>query len=146
MKELWKKYRELITYGFCGAATTAVNYAVYFPCTRLLGIDPLISNGIAWTAAVAFAYLVNKLLVFESKSWNRSVVFREIWQFVSARVLSGVLETGILFLFVTLLHFDDGVIKIAAGVLVIIINYFLSKFLIFRRASPADGKENHPQP
>lgn len=144
MKEFFQKHRELIAYAFCGAATTAVNYAVYFPCTRLLLLDPLVSNVIAWVIAVAFAYLVNKLLVFESRSWSRSLVFREVWQFVSARIFSGVLETGILFVFVTLLHFHDGVVKVAAGVLVILINYFLSKFLIFRKPTPKG--EDPPAP
>lgn len=146
MKEFLQKHRELIAYGFCGAATTGVNYAVYFPCTRLLLLDPLVSNAIAWVVAVAFAYLVNKLLVFESRSWNRSLVFREAWQFVSARVFSGVLETGILFVFVTLLHFHDGVVKVIANVLVILINYFLSKFLIFRKPAPAEEEGDRHAP
>lgn len=139
MRKLFERYRELISYGFWGAATTVVNYIVYFLCTRALAIDPVASNIAAWCAAVVFAYVVNKLFVFESRSWRRSVVFREVWQFVSARLLSGALETLGVFVFVTLLHFHDAVVKIALSVLVVLANYVLSKWIVFRK--PKDGQD-----
>ena len=139
MRKLFERYRELISYGFWGAATTVVNYIVYFLCTRALAIDPVPSNIAAWCAAVVFAYVVNKLFVFESRSWRRSVVFREVWQFVSARLLSGALETLGVFVFVTLLHFHDAVVKIALSVLVVLANYVLSKWIVFRK--PKDGQD-----
>ena len=133
MKELFTKYKELISYVFWGAATTAVNYCVYFLCTQLLQIQYLVSNVLSWVAAVAFAFVVNKLFVFASKSWAVRKVLSELWKFVSARILSGVLETGILFLFVSALKLPDGPVKVAAGVLVIILNYAVSKWLIFKK-------------
>lgn len=133
MKKLLKKYKELISYVFWGAATTAVNYCVYFLCTQLLQIQYLISNVLSWVAAVAFAFVVNKLFVFASKSWKAGTVLPELWKFVSARILSGVMETGILFLFVELLKLPDGFVKVAAGVLVILLNYVISKWLIFKQ-------------
>ena len=133
MKKLLKKHKELISYVFWGAATTAVNYCVYFLCTQLLQIQYLISNVLSWVAAVAFAFVVNKLFVFASKSWKAGTVLPELWKFVSARILSGVMETGILFLFVELLKLPDGPVKIAAGVLVILLNYAVSKWLIFKK-------------
>lgn len=131
--DLFKKYRELIQYGFWGVMTTLVNYIVYFGCTKLAGIDYLISNVIAWCVAVIFAFLVNKVFVFRSKAWTGKKLLWEFSSFVSARVLSGVMETALLWLFVEQLHFSDSVIKIVAGVLVIIINYFFSKLIIFRK-------------
>ena len=74
MKKLLKKHKELISYVFWGAATTAVNYCVYFLCTQLLQIQYLISNVLSWVAAVAFAFVVNKLFVFASKSWKAGTV------------------------------------------------------------------------
>ena len=106
---------------------------VYFLCTRLFLINYLASNVISWVAAVAFAFLVNKLFVFASTSWNGKTVFTELWKFVSARILSGALETGILFVFVSLLHMPDGIIKIAAGIIVVILNYIVSKLFIFTK-------------
>ncbi len=133
MKRLFLRYQELISYVFWGGMTTVVNYAAYFLCTDVFHIHYLASNVIAWAAAVAFAFLVNKLLVFQSKSWARSTVFRELWQFLSARILSGVLETAVLWIFVDFLHFSDDFVKIAASVLVVVLNYALSKWIIFRK-------------
>lgn len=132
-KEIMEKYRELISYIFWGVMTTLVNYAVYFLCTKAVGIDYLISNGAAWVAAVVFAFWVNKVYVFQSQSLDGKTMAREFGTFVSARVLSGVLETGMLLLFVEVLHFNDSVIKVIASVLVVIINYILSKLIIFRK-------------
>lgn len=131
--DLLKKYKELIQYGFWGVMTTLVNYIVYFGCTKLVEVDYLISNVIAWCVAVIFAFVVNKVFVFRSKSWSGKALLWEFGSFVSARVLSGVMETGLLWLFVEQLHFSDSVIKIVAGVLVVIINYFFSKLIIFRK-------------
>ena len=82
---------------------------------------------------MAFAFVVNKLFVFASKSWADRTVASELWKFVSSRIMSGVLETGILFLFVSVLRLPDGPVKIAAGVLVIILNYAVSKWFIFKK-------------
>lgn len=131
--DLLEKYRELIQYGFWGVMTTLVNYAVYFACTKLADIDYLISNVIAWGVAVLFAFVVNKVFVFQSKAWSGKALVWEFGSFVSARVLSGVMETGLLWLFVEQMHFSDSLIKIVAGVLVVIINYFFSKLVIFRK-------------
>ncbi len=133
IRQFVEKYKELLSYIFWGAASTAVNYGVYFLCTKPLQLDYLTSNVIAWVVSVAFAFVVNKLFVFESRSLAVKTVLSELWKFVSARIFSGVLETGILFVFVTLLHMNDSVVKIAAGVIVIILNYVMSKLLIFNK-------------
>ena len=133
IKKMFEKYKELISYVFWGGATTVVNYCVYFLCTKLLMVNYLVSNVLSWVAAVSFAFVVNKLFVFASKSWAVNIVFSELWKFVSARILSGVMETGILFLFVSLLKLPDAPVKIGASVLVIVINYVISKWLIFKK-------------
>ena len=132
MKAFFQKYTELIYYVFWGAATTGVNYIVYFLCTGLLRINYLVSNGLAWVAAVVFAFVVNKLFVFRSSSWAGNVVFGELWKFVSARILSGVLEFVLLFLFVDVAGIPDSPVKIAVGVIIVILNYVVSKLAIFK--------------
>ncbi len=134
MKSVFQRYKELISYIVWGAATTGVNYAVYFLCTNLLHINYLVSNGFAWMAAVAFAFFVNKLFVFRSVSWNKKVVLAELWKFVSARIASGVLEFVLLFLFVDVAGIPDGPVKIAVGVIIVILNYIVSKLAIFKAA------------
>ena len=102
-------------------------------CTKLCSIHYLISNIIAWVIAVIFAYVVNKVLVFGSKDWSRGKLFQEVWQFAAARVLSGVGETGMLWILVDRMRYPDAAIKIIAGVFVVLVNYAISKWVIFRQ-------------
>lgn len=133
IKEMYNKYKELIVYVIFGVLTTVVNYVVYFALVDLLHVNYLISNGIAWVVAVIFAFLTNKVYVFNSKSWGVKTLLREGILFAGARVLSGVMETAMLYVFVEHMRFDNGIVKIVAGILVIIINYVLSKLVIFRK-------------
>ena len=142
MKNLLKKLinRETITYLIFGVLTTVVNYAVYFVFYHFTSIDPLIYNSIAWVVAVLFAYVTNKLWVFESKSWAFKVVGPEMASFVGARLLSFLFEQGFLALTVKILHMHELLAKIFACVFVIIFNYFASKFFIFRKKDKENQK------
>ena len=93
IKELILKYKELIVYVIFGGLTTVVNLVVFTLSGMVLGDERyLISNIIAWFAAVIFAYITNKLWVFESKSWDIRVLLKEIPSFFAARVLSFLIE------------------------------------------------------
>lgn len=131
--ELLRAHRELVSYGFWGVMTTAVNYTAYFLLTRIFHVYYLTANGIAWAVSVLFAYFVNKLFVFRSKDWAWRVALRELWQMVASRIFSLGLETGILWLFVEKLLLNEFIVKLAANVLVVIVNYVLSKFIIFNK-------------
>ena len=131
---LVKKHWDIVSYLFFGVLTTAVNYIVYLPCYNLLSFSAAISNMIAWIAAVAFAYLTNKPFVFRSHDWSAKTVIPELTKFVGARIASGVLETGIIFLTVDLLRWNGNVMKLVTSVLVVIINYVASKLLVFRNS------------
>lgn len=131
---LVKKHWDIVSYLFFGVLTTAVNYIVYLPCYNLLSFSAAISNMIAWIAAVAFAYLSNKPFVFCSHDWSAKTVIPELTKFVGARIASGVLETGIIFLTVDLLRWNGNVMKLVTSVLVVIINYVASKLLVFRNS------------
>ena len=130
---LVKKHWDIVSYLFFGVLTTAVNYIVYLPCYNLLSFSAAISNMIAWIAAVAFAYLTNKPFVFCSHDWSAKTVIPELTKFVGARIASGVLETGIIFLTVDLLRWNGNVMKLVTSVLVVIMNYVASKLLVFRQ-------------
>ena len=132
--DLVKKHWDIVSYLFFGALTTVVNYIVYLPCYNLLSFSAAISNMIAWIAAVAFAYLTNKPFVFRSLDWSAKTVIPELTKFVGARIASGVLETGIIFLTVDLLRWNGNVMKLVTSVLVVIINYVASKLLVFRNS------------
>ena len=132
IRSLLAKYKELILYGLWGAATTVVNFGVYFLCTRIWSIHLVASNMLAWVAAVLFAFWSNKCFVFESKSWAPQVALPEFFKFTGARFFSGLLETWLLWLCVEQLHFHDGVTKVLVSILVVLLNYIFSKLFIFR--------------
>lgn len=130
---LLKKYQDVISYLFFGVLTTLVNYLVYLPLYNFTELSAALCNGIAWVAAVAFAYLTNKPFVFKSMDWSARVVVPELVRFVGTRIVSGLLETGIIFLTVDLLNWNGNIMKLVTSVLVVIINYIGSKLLVFRK-------------
>ncbi len=147
VKNLITKYKELIIYGVFGICTTLVNFITYKLFNVLLGVDfYLVSNVIAWFISVVFAYVTNKLFVFESKSWNIKVVAKEVPSFFAARVFSFVVEEAGLFLLVDILgmkNFGVNILgfnvsgnmisKVILAVVVVVLNYFFSKFVVFRK-------------
>ncbi len=147
IKELIVKYKELITYVFFGGLTTVVNLIVFKLSGMAIGDKHyLISNTIAWIAAVIFAFITNKLWVFESKSLSGKVLLKEIPSFFAARILSFIIEEAGLFIFVDLLGFSEYSLKVMSieisgemvsklilAVVVVIFNYFCSKLIIFKK-------------
>ena len=93
----------------------------------------LVVNVIAWIAAVAFAFVTNKLFVFESKERDKKTLFVQITSFVGSRLFSLLVEEGILALFVSILKYNENIWKLVAAVFVVIMNYFFGKFLVFRK-------------
>ena len=133
MKKLFEKYKDILSYLFFGVLTTVVNYLVYFPCYNWLGWRAGISNVLAWMIAVAFAFLTNKPFVFKSHDWSWKTVGPELSKFLGCRIGSGVLETVILLLCVDMLGWNGNVWKLITAVLVIVLNYIGSKFLVFKK-------------
>ena len=132
LRELYKKYREEIKYLFFGSMTTLVNLGTYALLTSFgSSINEVIAEIIAWSASVIFAFFTNKFFVFEHKSTKH--ILRELLSFVGARAFSGLVEIGGFALFVSVLHFNDWAVKAALAVFVVIANYVLSKFLIFKK-------------
>lgn len=133
--DLYKKYEEIIMYLVFGALTTIVNFVVYFIFVHLLGESDLsktISNAIAWFFAVLFAFFTNKIFVFKHKSENTKDFLIEAFKFYGCRIFSGVIDIGLFALLVSVFHFNDVIVKVFTQVLVVILNYFFSKLLIFK--------------
>ena len=128
-----KKYKSFIAYGVFGVLTTIVNIVTYNYCYNHLGISNTLSNIAAWILAVAFAYLTNKVWVFDSKSWKREVLRREILAFISCRLATGILDIIIMYICVDIIGWHALLMKIISNVLVIILNYVFSKLVIFKK-------------
>ena len=133
IKEICKKYREIISYVFFGGLTTAVNFLTYALLADVCEADELASQMVAWTVSVLFAFVTNKLFVFKSNETKKRSLVREGVSFFSARVFSGILENGGFALFVKCLGFNDYIVKISLAVFVVVLNYVLSKFFIFKK-------------
>ena len=133
IKELFNKYKEIIMYAIMGILTTIINIIAFTICEKTFGITALISNIIAWVVAVIFAYITNKLFVFESKSFKKEVLIKEIISFTSARIFSLLLEEVIIYIMIDLMNINSLIVKVFSNVVVIVINYILSKLIIFKK-------------
>lgn len=129
-----KKYRHILLYLFFGVTTTAVNWCIYAVTHSVLGMTA--ANAVAWLGAVLYAFVTNKLFVFESKSgrWLAEGV-----KFFASRVASGAVEvllpTGLFALGLDqrLFGLEGGVAKALVSALVIVMNYALSKWVVFSK-------------
>jgi len=159
IRELFNKYKEIIMYLIFGVLTTLVSWLTFallepvFAAAfggssvmfELSGVKItyttfaiFLANLLSWVAGVAFAFVTNKIWVFESKSWKPAVAFKELWLFVAARLITGVLEWFGVPLLVAigmdqpLFGVDGFVAKIVVSVIVVILNYVFSKLIIFK--------------
>ncbi len=131
--KLFNKYRDIIVYLIFGVLTTLVNYIIYFILYNVFFASAAVSNVIAWAFAVVFAFITNKPFVFGSKDWSREVALPEFVKFIGCRIGSGLLETLFLYVLVDLLDFNGNLWKLLISVLVVILNYVFSKFIVFEK-------------
>ena len=135
MKELYIKYREIISYLIVGGLTTVVSLVTYYACV-LTALDPnhpvqlQCANILSWIAAVAFAYVTNRRFVFRSRNKH---MLREAGAFVASRVGTLVMDMTLMFIMVTLGGLNDKIAKLAVQVVVTVANYVLSKFFVFHK-------------
>ena len=145
---------EVFSYLFFGVLTTAVNFIVFFAANKLYGngyekavVGEIlkieikwiyISNAVAWIISVIFAFITNKLFVFESKEKKAKILIKELFSFVGARIASFVLFEELLFAALTAafknMYYSSWIAKIICAVAVIIFNYVASKMFVFKKA------------
>ena len=133
IKELLIKYKEVIMYLIFGVLTTIINIVTYYLFSNILNINYLVSNALAWILSVIFAYITNKIYVFESNTNKITDVLKEITSFVGFRVVSGLIDMGFMYITVSLLLLNDTIMKILSNVVVVILNYVFSKLFIFKK-------------
>jgi len=139
-KQLWEKHKELILYVFFGGCTTLINIVSYFACRQVLHMPVVPADVLAWLVSVIFAYVTNKLFVFESKSWRLRLVLKEGAEFLAARVFSLGVDVVMLYVTVTILGWWELPMKVLANIVVIVINYIFSKWIIFRKDAAGQQK------
>lgn len=132
---LYQRYKEIINYLIVGVLTTLVSLAVYYGSVfTFLNPDNAfqlqLANIISWITGVIFAYFTNRKYVFESKDPNK---IKEAVKFTSSRIITLLLDMLIMFLGVTVLCFNDKIIKLISQILVVIGNYVFSKLFVFKK-------------
>lgn len=127
--DLYRKYLEVINYLVVGGLTTFISILVYGLCSRLFNLKLISSNIISWIVAVLFAYYTNKIFVFKSKGKS----FKEFVSFVGSRVITLLLDTALMLLFVNVINMNDLISKVIVQIVVIIGNYIISKLIVFKK-------------
>ncbi len=130
---LLTKYREQILYLLFGGLTTVVSLAAFWFVDRVVMANEHIANIVSWILAVLFAFVTNRIWVFNAKTNNKTAFFRQLLGFYGGRLLTFGTEELLLLVFITWLEFDSMLVKIAAQVVVLILNYVVSKVFVFRK-------------
>ena len=153
LRGLYEKYREIISYLFWGVMTTLVSMLTYGLFALLfrsldaeltlfglsVSLTVVLATILSWVCAVLFAFVTNKLWVFESKSWESRVALPELAKFVSSRAATGILEVVAVPLLTaigldqTIFGIEGMLAKVIVTIIVIILNYVLSKLVVFRK-------------
>ena len=133
VRNLLKKYRELIVYGIVGVMTTLLNLTVYFVLSSWLGVHYILSDVIAWIVCFFFSFVTNKLYVFRSVAWTFGVLWKEVSKFFTSSIFTGIVDVGLLYVMVDLMQVGGTVSKLTDNVVVIILNYILRKLWVFKK-------------
>ena len=126
---MFKKYKEALLYIVFGVATTLVNFIAYLVLSKL-NLNVVFSTILAWVLAVIFAFFTNRKYVFNAEE---NGFIKQFLGFFSTRLTTGVMDVLIMFLCVDILGYNDLLIKLLSNILVIILNYIFSKFLVFKK-------------
>ena len=125
-------YKESLLYIVFGIFTVIISVVSFFAFYEFLNFNELIANVYSWIFAVVFAFITNKIYVFKSYDCSINITIMQFFMFVSSRLLTLLLEEVILFIFVSMLLYSALPVKCFAQILVIIVNYILSKKVIFK--------------
>ena len=128
-----EKNKKVILYLFFGGVTTLGCILVFYLCNVFLGINELIANVIAWTCGLLFAFFTNRKWVFEAQTESTVDFWRQLSSFTGGRLVTLGVEEVIILVFVTLLHGNSMVVKCVAQVVVVVLNYVISKWVVFRK-------------
>ena len=137
IKKIYNKYEEIISYLFFGFLTTVVSIASYLLFANAFlvektDLDIQIANVLSWICAVLFAYITNRLFVFKSKVQGQKQV-KEFVNFISARLASLFVDMLMMYILYSVIHLSDTISKFIVQIFVVVINYILSKLIVFKK-------------
>ena len=142
ISKLFRQYKEIILYLFFGVCTTLVSIVVFWYFSGVVGLNEHPANIISWIIAVMFAFLTNRIWVFNSPTKTIKEFIKQMLSFYAGRLFTLLLEEIILLVFVTVMNLNEMAVKILAQFVVIILNYVISRLFIFGKKDVDENKKN----
>ena len=139
LKSQYRKHQEMINYLFFGVATTLVNWLIYAVAIKIFPGALTLCNTLGWLGAVIFAYVTNKIFVLQSRKRRIQDILRELLLFFGSRGMTGLIEIFLPVLLYhiglnqTILGIEGFLSKAMVSIIIIVLNFFLSKFLVFQK-------------
>ncbi|MBT2713616.1 GtrA family protein [Pseudomonas sp. ISL-88] len=127
------RYREIMMYIIMGVFTTIVNIVSFYVMAETFQMDYKMATVAAWVLSVLFAYITNKLYVFQQKTSGMRSLLKELAAFFSVRVLSLGIDLAMMILLVSQFHMNETLAKIGDNVIIVVVNYVASKWIVFRK-------------
>lgn len=143
IRALYTKYEEIIIYLIVGVVNTIISWAAWFLCAytildaNIVWQNVLLSI-IAWVVGVVTGYFMNRKFVFKSKEPN---IWKEFMQFSGGRLSTWALDAVMMVLMVNILRINEAFSKIFVSALVMVGNYIISKFFVFKKNKPAEAEK-----
>lgn len=125
--------KQLRSYIFWGCMTSFINFSFYIGSLRILNLSASVSNIIAWLISVIFSFIANKIYVFTETSKKAGTVVEEFISFTVLRLLSGLMETALIYAIADVRGYNEIAAKLICSVFVVAVNYFTSKWIVFGR-------------
>lgn len=145
LEPFYKKNKEMLLYLFFGAGSFLISVLTYALMSELFQFKTTPSNAAAWGLSVTFAYITNRIWVFEKSAAEAKGIIKEIGKFVSGRIFSLIVENGLLYLLIDLLQLPNMPIKIAVSILIILLNYVISKLWVFKHIKKCAAEKESKQ-
>ena len=133
LMDLYAKYGDILRYLVIGVLTTVIDIAFFALFNGVLGLHYQIAKVIAWVVAVAFAFWGNKKVVFRTKTENNTALLREAGSFLAMRLVTLAFSVVFLYGAVEIVGWDENISNIICNIVVIILNYILSKLVVFKK-------------
>lgn len=138
IKQLWQQYASVISYLVFGVLTTVVNIGVFDVLDTYAHWNYQVATVLAWFISVLFAYITNKLWVFDSKTTTSQALMTELGSFFFFRILSLFMDMAMMWLGISILHASPLITKVVDNVVIVVVNYLFSRVFIFKRVEQGD--------
>lgn len=142
ISQLYAKYKDILAYLIFGGLTTVVNLVVFYVTVTLWGWNYQVGNVWAWFLSVLFAYLTNRVWVFHSHFTTIKMLAKEAVAFFAARGVTLIMDMGIMWIGVSLLQQNEMLTKLVDQIVVVLANYFFSKWFVFHKSKSASSVDD----